>query len=277
MQQEGQKLLIVGLLGTILFLLQSGFIIFYLLFFKRKQKKNQRDRMEMQARYEKEILSSQMEVREQTLEYVGQELHDNIGQLLTVIRLNLGIVEDSELSADNLRAIADSNEAVDKAISDLRTLSKSLDGNFVNDFGLEESLANELLRIKKTGRFATQLQIKGVTRRFGFQNEIVLFRVCQEVINNTLKHAFATSIEVLLDYQPDYLLLEISDNGRGFDSKIIQNSLKRQTGSGLGNIQRRIALLGGTYDLVSDIGAGTAVKIVVPDEKARFDLPNART
>lgn len=231
--------------------------------------------MEMQARYEKEILSAQMEVREQTLEYVGQELHDNIGQLLTVIRLNLSIVEDSELSSDNLRAITDSNEAVDKAISDLRTLSKSLDGNFVNDFGLEESLANELLRIKKMGRYATQLHIKGVTRRFGFQNEIVLFRVCQEVINNILKHALATSIEVLLDYQSDNLLLKISDNGRGFDSKIIQNSLKKQTGSGLGNIQRRIALLGGTYDLVSDIGVGTTVKIVVPDEKAGFDLPNA--
>jgi two-component system NarL family sensor kinase len=267
MQQEGQEFLVVGLLGTILFLLQSGFIIFYLLFFKRKQKKNQQDRIAMQVQYENEILSSQMEVREQTLEYIGQELHDNIGQLLTVIRLNLSIVEESELSFQNSKAILDSNEAVDKAISDLRTLSKSLDGNFVNDFGLEESLTNELFRLRKTGKYITELHIKGVTRHFGFQSEILLFRVCQEILNNVLKHAFATRIDVFLIYEPNNFRLRILDNGRGYNTETVQNRIESQKGSGLGNIQRRIALMGGTCIVTSSEKQGTIVEIALNDQK----------
>ncbi|GAB3694940.1 hypothetical protein GCM10027592_16450 [Spirosoma flavus] len=264
MQQGSQKLVILGLLGTLLFLVQSGFIVFYLLFFKRKQRLNQQEQVAIRATYEREILQSQMEVRNQTSQYIGEELHDNIGQLLTIVRLNLGILEESDLSPEYIRTIKDTNETLGTAISDLRTISKSLDGDFIKDFGLQKGLANEVQRIQKTGKCQIELQLIGNFISLGFQIEIVLFRICQEMLNNALKHSQASLISIQLTYEPNIFQLSIHDNGKGFDYAGILNNAEEQRGSGLRNINRRVNLLGGKVVFHSDAGAGTTITITLP-------------
>ena len=113
--------------------------------------------------------------------------------------------------------IKQTNEIITQSISDLRALTKSLDGDFVKDFGLEESISHELQRIRKTRRFQTEISVLGEKRKLGYEREIVLFRIVQEILNNALKHSKAKNLTIILHYFTDSFTLTVNDNGKGFD------------------------------------------------------------
>lgn len=211
--------------------------------------------------YEQEILTSQLEVQNQTLQELSQELHDNIGQLLSVARINLNVMEEE--MPDNDGYIKQTNEIINQSINDLRALTKSLDGDFVQQFGLEESLSLEMARIRKTKRFVTEINTVGEQYSLGYEREIVLFRVSQEILNNALKHSKAKNLSILLSYLPDSFELCIKDDGQGFDIEAIQQKEISQSGAGLRNIQRRVKLIGGTCSITSEIGIQTQIKITL--------------
>ncbi len=242
-------------------ILISTYVVILLNSYRKKQSSHLREKAALQVHYEQEILTSQLEVQNTTLQHVGQELHDNIGQLLAVVRINLNILEDSGQTTENLERIKQTNELVSRSIHDLRALSKSLDGDFVKDFGLKESIAQELQRIRPTRQFETELLITGEMCSLGFQREIVLFRITQEVLTNALKHAEASRFSVQLDYLPQSFILTLSDNGKGFDYASVKLNGMSYSGSGLRNIQRRATLIEGNCVFDSAIGNGTKVTI----------------
>lgn len=253
--------IIVIIVGTILTLLLLIFVVSFFFIYQRRQIQYVQEKQAMQAAFAQEILQSQLEVQNQTLQYVGQELHDNLGQLLSVVRFGLNSLEENPLANSVHPQISETNDVVAQAINDLRALSKSLDGDFVQDFGLSESLAHELQRIKRTRRFETDLTIQGEPYSLGYQKEIVLFRIVQEVLNNAMKHAEAKHLGVVLHYQSAQFTLSISDNGKGFDyEKALQQNLGH-AGAGLRNIRRRSELIGGTCTYQSTAGQGTKVLI----------------
>ena len=211
----------------------------------------------LKTAYDQEILKSQIEVQNQTLQHIGQELHDNIGQLLSVAKINLNILEESD--NEELVFIKQTNEIITQSISDLRALTKSLDGDFVKDFGLEESISHELQRIRKTRRFQTEISVLGEKRKLGYEREIVLFRIVQEVLNNALKHSKAKNLTLILHYFPKSFTLNIQDNGKGFDLEDVNQKSISQSGAGLRNMQRRMELIGGKCSISSEIGKGTEV------------------
>lgn len=134
-------------------------------------------------------------------------------------KINLNILEESD--NEELDFIKQTNEIITQSISDLRALTKSLDGDFVKDFGLEESISHELQRIRKTRRFQTEILVLGEKRKLGYEREIVLFRIVQEVLNNALKHSKAKNLTIILHYFPESFILNINDNGKGFDLESI--------------------------------------------------------
>ncbi|WP_338870102.1 ATP-binding protein [Spirosoma sp. SC4-14] len=225
-----------------------------------------KEKAALKAQYEQEILTSQIEVQNATLQHISQELHDNIGQLLSVARINLNIVEEAGTDNENREFIQQANELVAQSISDLRALTKSLDGDFVQDFGLKESIAQELQRIRQTRRFGTELQISGTVYSLGFQREIVLFRIAQEILNNAIKHSEASQLTVQLQFSPEQLTLSILDNGKGFDYQTISQNSMSQSGAGLRNIKRRITLIGGTCEIFSSPGNGTQLTFLIPNQ-----------
>jgi signal transduction histidine kinase len=249
---------IVG--GTIILLLLITFLFAFFLFFQNKQRKFLQEKAALKTAYDQEILKSQIEVQNQTLQHIGQELHDNIGQLLSVAKINLNILEESD--NEELDFIKQTNEIITQSISDLRALTKSLDGDFVKDFGLEESISHELQRIRKTRRFQTEISVLGEKSKLGYEREIVLFRIVQEVLNNALKHSKAKNLTIILHYFPASFTLTISDNGKGFDLENINQKAISQAGAGLRNIQRRMELIGGKCIINSVVGEGTEVQLI---------------
>jgi signal transduction histidine kinase len=262
MQSTEPKILLIIILGTLMLVLSSTFIIVFLFYFRRKQLINRQEKAILQAQHQQEILQVQLEIQNQTLQHISGELHDNIGQLLTLVRFKLNMLEVEETITPN--QIEEVNEVVEKTIIELRGLSKSLDGDFVENFGLVDSLSHALQRISSTGKYETDIFIEGEVYRLEGQKEIVLFRVVQEILSNILKHAKANYIKVSLQFTPAHFSLTVLDDGKGFDYEGVLGREMSQSGAGLRNIQRRTEMLGGTCSFKTAQNEGTSVYIQLP-------------
>ncbi|QMW01495.1 sensor histidine kinase [Spirosoma foliorum] len=250
------------IVATLALLVLAIAVISFALRYQKRQLENFQEKQFLKATFEQETLKSQIEIQNQTLQSIGQELHDNIGQILSLAKLNMDILEETLPVPAAQPYIMQTSELIDQAIQDLRELSKSLDEDYVQDFGLQQSIAHELQRISRTKRFNAELLVDGEPTSLGQKREIVLFRVVQELLNNAIKHSKASQLIVALSYTSIQFNLSVSDNGVGFDWTSVQQSETK--GSGIRNIQRRINLIGGTCQWKATPGEGTRISIAIP-------------
>lgn len=262
MEYEKEIVLFV-IVGSVMFFLLGTFMISFLIVYQKRQIRFFEEKQALKASYEQEILKSQLETQNQTLKYIGQELHDNLGQLMALVRLNLSVLSQEPLPVATKQRVDDTKEIVKNAIADLRSMSKSLDESFLNEFGLVESITNELDRIQRTGRFETRLTVQGRHYSLDKRHEIILFRLTQEALTNAIKHSSASRLEVTAEYCPDCFKLNVLDNGVGFEC-----DTTIQQGSGLRNFRNRTNLIGGECQVLSKLHQGTQVQFRLP-----FSIP----
>lgn len=257
-------LVLATISGTLLFLLLVVFVTIYVLLYKRKRQQHEIEKDQLQARYHQELLRTQLEIQEQTLKTISQEIHDNIGQTLSLAKLNLAL-EDEQQNGNNIK-VASSHQLVSKAIQDLRDLSRSLNTDYVAEMGLIRSIEYELEMISKTGVIKTNLQVEGQQRKLDKQKELILFRIVQESLNNIIKHAGADRLSVTANYQLQELLITINDNGKGVDLTPLNENGNAVFGLGIRNMDNRAKLIGADFSMASILGNGTTVKIKLPVE-----------
>lgn len=243
--------------GTVVLVLLAVFIISFLFLYQYRHNKHLSEKHLMQSQFQQALLQTQIEIQEQTLKTISQEIHDNVGQVLSLAKLNLGTFETMESESNQVK-INDTKQLVSKAINDLRDLSRSLHGDKIAELGLQESIASELKILQNTGQYLTALTITGNNYKLEPQKEMVLFRIVQESLNNAIKHAKAKNIYIKISYQPELFSLAISDDGSGFDPAVLQSA---ETGIGLKSMQNRAALIGATFTLNSQNGNGTSITI----------------
>lgn len=260
---ESLKQVLYG--GTIVFLVLAGFVIFFLIMYMRRKTKNMLEKQQMQSQFSQTLLQTQLEIQEQTLKNISQEIHDNIGQALSLAKLNLNTIP--EINDDALQQkILNSKQLVSKAITDLRDLSRSLDTDYVQEMGLQRAIEYELEMIKKTGTIDTTLTVDGSLFRLDKQRELILFRIVQESFNNILKHAAARRIDVSIKYAETFFSLVIKDDGKGFDLQPLNKASSNSFGLGIRNMHSRSKLIGADFSMNSTLGDGTEVKINLPIE-----------
>lgn len=260
--------ILIVFIGTVLLILLAAFIMLLLFLYKQRYTIHQQQLTTLQEIYQRELLQAQLEIQNQTLQQIAQELHDNIGQLLTVVIMRLNGLEEEVTDPDPQLSVQQTRDMVRTIITDVRALTKTLDYDTVRRFGLLPSLELELERIQRMGRIRTQLHTEGEPYSLGEQTETVLLRMAQESINNSLKHAQALSLTVSAHYQPDDFRLTIEDDGRGFRVDEATTRTIDQAGSGLRNLYRRAELLGGSCSITSQLGSGTRVEINLTPTKA---------
>lgn len=248
---------------TLFLLIVSVGIIMLVLVYQKRQLQYLKDKEQLKINFEKEILESKLEIQEQTVKNISQEIHDNIGQILSLAKLTINTMDCSQPVLLQEK-INDSKQLIGKAIQDLRDLSKSLDSDYVTEMGLIKSIEYELQLIKKTGTIETDLVTDGTFYRLPNQHELILFRIFQEVINNVIKHSKASSVVVNVCYMPGIFSLTIKDNGLGFDTAFINNIEMKKSGLGIKNIQSRSRLIGANCNIRSEPERGTTVKIILP-------------
>ncbi|WP_158550077.1 sensor histidine kinase [Runella aurantiaca] len=177
--------------------------------------------------YQHEVLESQIEVQKQAFERIEAELYDNVGQMLSVAKIYLCTLEESALDEEQQNYVKQINDIVGKTILDLRTLIRNLDAYLSTNFDLSSSLSTEILRIQKTTRVNIELQISATRYSLGYEKEIVLFRIVQELINKLWSTGNVSNIKVILNYTPT--LFSISIQFQGKNVKIEADTLHRRT------------------------------------------------
>lgn len=265
MEQEYGDIIVIIVVSTITLLLLVTFIVLFLFAYQKRVYRHKRQMQKMQEEFKQELVSAKLELQEQVLNSVSEEMHDNLGQMLSVVKLNLIRLGRMEtIDEKEGEVVSELKEQVSGVIEDVRNISKTLSQDFISNFGLLEALKLELSKISRAGDIETPLDIKGTHTLFlDGQSQIVIFRVMQEVINNAIKHSEASEIAVTINSLPDALNIEIADNGIGFNVKETTHPDGDNRGNGLRNMQNRMKIIGGVLNLESNIGEGTKVSIAI--------------
>ena len=247
-------ILIIG--GAAIFSILVFFIIMFIFFYQRRHHKHLREKQQLQNSYQREILKTQLETRENTFHQISEELHDNIGQLLSSTRMLLGIAERSLTEVPDTLRTADQTLA--KAIQDLRMLSKTLNREWLHQFNLPHNLRSEIQRINAARTIEINFETQVTNLPISTESQVMLFRIIQEALQNCIKHSRATKVNISLEVA-EHVKVVIRDNGNGF-----QLHAESQEGVGIINMKHRTALLGGTIEWCSDPKCGTTVTILLP-------------
>jgi signal transduction histidine kinase len=256
--------LIVGI-GTVILLVLAGFVTMLILLYRRRYIAHQTELSLLQETHQREILQAQLETQNMTLQHVADELHDNVGQMLAVVLLQLNLLHQETRQTAFREKVATLLTHTASLVDDVRGLSKSLSTDTVARFGLVACLALEIERINRTGRDEqAALHVLGDTYPMGEQTGIVLLRMVQEGLSNALKHAYGAPITLTLDYQPTALTLVIADEGPGFSMNEVEARPLAGSGQGLHNLRRRASLLGGTCTWQTAPQQGTRVILRIP-------------
>ena len=213
MQYSGAEEIIVLVFTTIFILIMIAFIITVLFFVQKKQKNFTDNLLEAKANYERELFKAQLEIQEQTFKEISREIHDNVGQELSLAKLGLGTL-DLEKTDDLRLSILDISDILEKALLDLRQLSRSMNSEVIKNGGLIKSIENQVGYIQRGGKYNIHLTVNGAPVTMDVTKEIFLFRISQEAVNNIIKHAQASDICISLCYSKEMLTMQIKDNGK---------------------------------------------------------------
>jgi PAS domain S-box-containing protein len=222
------------------------------------------DRVLLEEKLRKERLVKQFEItdaviaaQENERKEIGRELHDNINQLLTSSRLYMEMAGTDPLK--NTGFIQKAEELLKLAISEIRTLSHSLIPPSISETALTDALEDVMATITETTNIKVNNQFGGfVEKTVSEKFKLTVYRIVQEQVNNILKHAGATQVSLQLIQRGDQVMLDINDNGVGFDTG------SRSNGVGLINIRTRASLLNGSVEIISSPGNGCRLRVLFP-------------
>ncbi len=239
--------------GAILFLMLAIALVMFVVLYKKTQKSYHKDRVLLQKEFQSELLSSQLETAQITMNQIAQEIHDNIGQRMTLaIQMNQQGLQGKEIK--NL---------LEEMLRDLRDLSRSLHSSRIKEFGLDLALEKECeLIAKATGKSCTYQPPQDHVA-LDEKEEIILFRCAQEILSNAIRHAKTPTIKVELTQKNNQVHLIIEDLGMGFDT-----SRTNHSGLGMKSLKNRVDMINGQLNIKSILGQGTRVEINLTQQRS---------
>lgn len=253
MERKEIQLLVISL-GIVFFTL---IIILLVIFFYFLKKRNNYlvEKMEADLYFQSELVKTRIEIKDQTLSEISKELHDNIGQIISVAIMQLNI----SISSKNVQIseLKDLKAVLAKSLDELRILSRIInkDNLLQNDF--LEAIQQDLERIKKLKKIKYNLNQIGTVPAINEEHELIIYRIFQEALHNSLKHSRSDLFDVHIETTDSVFRLKLKDFGIGYDPK------KLNPGLGLNNMKLRAKLIGAKLILNSD-NTGTSVTIEYP-------------
>ena len=261
MQVQKENIILIIAIISAIFLVAALFMFFYITIFIERKKRYREEKERMKQSFEDELVRTSMEVQEQTRKNLAGELHDNIGQLLSLTSVILGSINLRE-EEKALQKISGAHDLVIRSIKDLRQLSRLIHGEQLLKQGLLESIKQEISWLERTGHFIVEFNFSDKDFVVSEpEKDLFVFRLFQESVNNIIKHAEADRIEIELKYCNNKIVVTIKDNGVGFET--LGNNEKQQ-GLGLQNMQRRVSMLNGSMEIQSGKGQGTTLHFIIP-------------
>jgi len=222
--------------------LTMGFLVLFLF-------KNQRDlRMKkmLNEKYTQDLLQAQEEERKR----VSKDLHDGIGQSLLLIKNKIVLQKDEATKT-----------MVENAIEEVRSISRALHPFQLQEMGITKAIQNILRQFDETTDLFISAEIESIDNLLQIHQEVNVYRIVQESLNNVLKHAKASAIKVTVKKRPTSIVLVIQDNGIGFDFSERYNDFNSL---GLKTLKERTRFLNGTMKINSQTQKGTKLEFIIP-------------
>ena len=256
MGQTEIKLFII-LIGIVILVFIAGIIIF-IFQYRHRRVVHDKEMALLNEKHNIQLLNTQLESQRQTMQFIGQEIHDSVAQKLTLASIYTHQLE-CEVNHEQLhKRLAPVSKILDDSLLELRQLSKNLTDPKLQSEDLAELIINECELINATGMCVARPYIEDVSD-LTIPRKSSLLRIVQEFLQNSLKHSGCRQIIVKVTRQSAGLMIIMSDDGKGFVPGEVSHN-----GIGLDNIRRRIQHLGGKHSIKSEPGKGTTLEMSIP-------------
>jgi len=243
---EQDRIVFTAIIATVALLALIGIMGVLMVVNTSRRQRHRAELAELHLAHEREVRAAEREATEQTLREVGRELHDNVGQLLSVVSMGLSSAIEAGESDPRL---GDTREVLNRGIDEVRRLGRDLNSDLWQQRSLADAISAEAERIERVVRVKAHVLVKGELPVLSADRNTILFRIFQEVVNNALKHSGADTITITLQAAPRFALI-ITDNGKGFDPA------RTKANGGLVNIRKRCALIAFNAQCTSSSGNG---------------------
>ncbi len=252
------EFIIIFIFISVLLILALGvFMVIIIYRYQQRQNSYFRNIRSLKISHQNSLLQSQLEIQEQTFQNISREIHDNIGQKLTLAKLHLNTLAYNSTD-ETISRVNDSILMISEAITDLSDISRSMNSEILLNNGLIKALEFEATQLLKSGKYKISFSATGNPVFLDANTELLLFRIAQEAVANIIKHADATVITILLHYDNTFLTMEITDNGKGFCLD------ENRFGTGLSNMKKRADTLKADLQINSSPNEHTQIKIEIP-------------
>lgn len=250
-------------------IITAGIIVFVLLallswlFYRRYKLKKEKELQQTILRQREEATINILTAEENERKRIAADLHDGVGQLMTAAWLNLQVLEKNDASPEQKELLTKTTLLVGESCKEVRQVSHNMMPNALLKKGLVNAIREFTQQIDKSV-IAINLQTEGLDKELNSITETILYRVIQECVNNTIKHAAATELDISIQNSNEGIDVLIEDNGKGFN---VNFTSVEKDGLGLQNIRSRISFLKGTVQWDSSPGNGTVVAIHLPPQE----------
>jgi PAS domain S-box-containing protein len=224
----------------------------------------ERMREELQ-RLSREIFS----VQEVERTRISREIHDEIGQALTAISLNVEKLKTNRKPSEVKGQIQSIQSLVEKTADFIHHLARRIHPSLLEDLGLLPALRSFVRDFQKSTALRVTLKLSASAERASIEQKTVLYRIVQESLTNVLKHSGARSARVIIGKSPKGITLQIVDNGKGFERAGISGTREKRQGLGILGMRERALSVAGTFSILSQIGKGTRVRVHLPLDAER--------
>lgn len=253
---QTEIIIFIVLTSVVSTLFLMGIAAFFVQYRKRKQK-FEREKDVLIKVHHQVILQTQFEIQQQTMQHIGREIHDNVGQKLTLASIYNNQLEAEGLNETQQEKLKKIGAILNESLTELRGLSKSLTSTYIADTPLEILLEDELEKTRAAGRLNVVKKIR-LTAVASILVKTIVVRIVQEFLQNSLKHARCKNITFELQETERGLEMLLKDDGAGFDPG------KEYSGIGLFNMKRRAEMICGELSVQSIPGEGTSLSLIIP-------------
>lgn len=251
--------LFLGTLGMLVLVI--GLVIF-IIFHQRKVLRYQMQLQRLEQAQQKLLLNASIRLQEEERQRIAADLHDDAGPLLATARLYLSENLVNQDKATQLQSIFQTRQILDDTIQLIRNISHSLMPPTLKNFGLESAVNDLFQKISGSGSINASSRFHDYKERLKTEKELIVFRIVQELINNTLKHSNSSFIHLTQNIQGDNFILRLHHDGRGIIQTEFEKLTKSNIGLGLKNITSRLKVAQGKIFFEKDT-SGTYYKITL--------------
>jgi len=254
---ESNSIIFIYFIGTLGMLLLALSIFFFFVTYQKRMLKKQLELNETKAKQQEEILRNTISAQEKERKRIAQDLHDEVGAMLSVVKLNVGRIEKKSEEPMAKELAGETKTYLDEVITQVRRISRSLLPPSLEKFGLYFALEELANWVNKSEQLKIVCWKSGEQFRFESKKELAVFRIVQELLNNAIKHSNASTILINARFSANKnLMISVADNGKGFDLKEKMNA-----GLGLKNLESRSQIMDAKFKMKSTPGKGTTAII----------------